>query len=94
MLLQDIYRNRSKLVVVFLCADYQKKEWCGVEFKAIREIIMERHDIKIMYVRLDDGKVDGIFKTDGYVNGRKHSPADVARFIHERVTLLGQNAAQ
>lgn len=88
LLLQDIYRNRSKLIVVFLCSDYQRKEWCGVEFRAIKEIIMERDNKKIMFVRMDDGPVDGIFKTDGYIDGRKFSPLEIARFIQERVGLL------
>lgn len=87
-LLQDIYRNRSKLVVVFLCSDYQEKEWCGIEFRAIKEIMMEREHEKVMFVKMDDGQVDGVFKTDGYIDGRKFSPADVARFIQERVDLL------
>jgi len=87
-LLQDIYRNRSKLVVVFLCSDYQRKEWCGIEFRAIKEIIMERDNKKIMFVKMDDGVVEGIFKTDGYIDGRRYQPKDVARFIQERITLL------
>ena len=87
-LLQDIYRNRSKLVVVFLSGDYQRKEWCGIEFRAIKEIIMEREHKKIMFVRLDDASVDGVFKTDGYVDGRKFNPEDIARFIQERIELL------
>jgi hypothetical protein len=87
-LLQDIYRNRSKLVVVFLCSDYQEKEWCGVEFRAVREIMMKREDQKIMFVKMDEGPVDGVFKTDGYIDGRNFSPSDVARFIQERVNLL------
>jgi hypothetical protein len=91
VLLQDIYRNRSRLVVVFLCADFQRKDWCGVEFRAIKEIIMEREHTKVMFVRMDDGHVDGVFKTDGYIDGRKHAPADVARFIQERVTLFAPN---
>lgn len=88
VLLQDIYRNRSKLVVVFLCGDYQHKEWCGVEFRAIKEIIMERNNEKIMLVKMDDGLVDGVFKTDGYIDSRKHSPEYIARLIQERVELL------
>jgi hypothetical protein len=87
-LLQDIYRNRSKLIVVFLSRDYQRKEWCGVEFRAIKEIIMERDHKKIRFVRMDDGPVDGVFKTDGYVDGRKFGAEDIARFIQERVELL------
>jgi hypothetical protein len=87
-LLQDIYRNRSKLVVVFLSGDYQRKEWCGIEFRAIKEIIMERDYKMIMFVKMDEGTVDGVFKTDGYIDGRKFSPEDIARFIQERIELL------
>jgi len=87
-LLQDIYRNRSKLVVVFLCEKYQEKQWCGIEFRAIKDIIMERKNEKIMFVKMDDGKVDGVFKTDGYIDGRKFSPSDMASFIQERLSHL------
>lgn len=87
-LLQDIYRNRSKLVVVFVGADYQAKEWCGVEWRAIREIIQERDNQRIMFVRMDDGDVEGIFRGDGYIDARRFDPGRVAHFISERVNLL------
>lgn len=85
-LLQDIYRNRSKLIVVFLSGDYQRKEWCGIEFHAIREIIMRRDNKRIMYVKMDDGAVDGVFANDGYIDGRTHSPSEIAKLIYDRVT--------
>ena len=94
VLLQDIYRNRSKLVVVFLCSDYQEKEWCGIEFRAIKEIIMQHDNEKVMFVKMDEGEVAGVFKTDGYVDGRKYVPAEVARFIQERVDLLRGDAGK
>jgi len=73
VLLQDIYRNRSKLIVVFVGSDYRRKEWCGIELRAIREILLERGYERIMFVRLDDGEVEGVFRTDGYVDARHHS---------------------
>lgn len=85
---QDIYRNRSKLVVVFLGGDYQRKDWCGIEFRAIKEIILERDHKKIMFVRMDDSPVDGVFKTDGYIDGRKFNPQEIAYFICERIELI------
>lgn len=88
VLLQDIYRNRSKLIVVSIGSDYQRKEWCGVELRAIREIIMERGYDRIMFIRLNDGEVEGVFKTDGYIDAKRFSPDDIARFIQERVALL------
>lgn len=86
--LQDIYRNRSKLIVVFISADYQHKNWCGIEFRAIRDIIAERKHQRIMFVRTDDGAVEGVFDTDGYVDARKFSPEKIAGFIKERAELL------
>lgn len=88
VLLQDIYRRRAKLVVVFLCGDYQKKEWCGVEFRAIREIMLQREHSRIMFVRVDDASVDGVFKTDGFIDARKFSPSEIAQFICERAAHL------
>ncbi len=86
--LQGIYRDRSKLIVAFLSADYQFKDWCGIEFRAIREIISERDHQRIMFIRTDDGDVDGVFKTDGYIDARKYAPTKIAEFVHERSQLL------
>ena len=90
VLLQEIYGQRSRLIVVFLCADYQNKEWCGVEFRAIREIVMEREHDRIMFIKMDDGQVDGVFKQDGYIDGRQHTPEEIAGFIQERVEIARQ----
>lgn len=75
-------------MVVFLGGDYQRKDWCGVEFRAIKEIILRREHTRIMFVRTDDGAVDGVFSTDGYVDGRNFTPAKVAEFVEQRVRLL------
>ncbi|UZW13041.1 TIR domain-containing protein [Clostridium pasteurianum] len=87
-LLQDIYRNRSKLIVIFLCEKYQDKKWCGLEFRAIREMIMEKEISKIMYIRLDAGHVDGVFNTDAYIDGTKFTSQQLANFINERLSLF------
>lgn len=85
LLLQETYRNRSDLVVVFLCAEYQAKQWCGLEWRAIRDIIKSRSDESIMFVRFDDAPVDGTLSIDGYIDARAHPPEVVARYILQRV---------
>jgi len=89
LLLQSIYKDRAKLIVVFLCEKYQEKKWCGIEFNAIREIIFEKSHDKIMYIKMDEGNVDGTFKTDGYIDGRTHNAKEIAEFIRTRIELLG-----
>jgi hypothetical protein len=73
---------------LFLGADYQRKDWCGIKFRAIREIIMERDNGRIMFVRTDDVAVDGVFKTDGCVDARRFTPAEIAEFICQRLDLI------
>src|SRR4051794_14583673 len=83
----------SKSAKVVLSADYQKKDWCGVEFRAVREIIFARENTRIMFVRTDDGAVEGVFKTDGYVDARKFEPSQIAEFICQRLDVLRKGTA-
>lgn len=86
-LLQKIYLNNSDLVVVFLSAEYEKKEWCGLEWRAIREIIKNRSDNSIMFMRFDSTQIEGSFSIDGYVDLSRFSPQHAAEMIIERIRL-------
>ncbi len=92
-MLQNIYRNNSDLVVVFLCKEYAEKEWCGLEWRAVRDIIKSKENDHVMFVRFDDSQVDGVFSIDGYIDANHFSENDVSKFILERVQLIcGANA--
>jgi hypothetical protein len=91
LLLQDVYANRCQLLVVFLCEAYERKAWCsGVEFRVVREMIKARENDRVMFVRMDDGAVNGVFSVDGAVDGRTHRPEEVARMIRLRSNLLSR----
>ena len=89
-LLQKIYLSNSDLVVVFLSADYEAKEWCGLEWRAIREIIKNKSDHSIMFMRFDSATIKGAFSIDGYVDLADVTPLEAARLIVERVRLNDQ----
>jgi hypothetical protein len=65
--LQELYHDDSDLIVVFLCNDYARKEWPGLEWRAIRDLIKRRQSSTVMPVRFDDTEIPGLFSTDGYV---------------------------
>ena len=88
ILLQEIYRNNSDLIVVFLCKEYNDKEWCGLEWRAIRDIIKSRKDKNIMFMRFDDSDVKGTFSIDGYISLKDKSPSEAANFILERLSII------
>jgi hypothetical protein len=88
--LQQIYHDDSELIVVFLSAEYEKKEWCRLEWRAIRDLIKNRKTRKasdIMPVRFDNTHVPGLFSTDGYVDARDRTEHEVAKLIIERYRL-------
>jgi len=84
--LQSIYHNETELIVVFLCREYDRKKWCRLEWRAIRDI-MQRRRADVMPFRFDDADVPGLFSSDGYVDAATRSPEQAAALIHERLLL-------
>lgn len=84
-LLQDIYRNRSELIVVFLSSKYVEKEWCGLEWRAIRDIIKNKKDDQLMFVRFDEATIPGLFSIDGYIDARTTSSITLIELIMQRI---------
>lgn len=92
-LLQNIYRDNCDLVAVFLCKEYSEKEWCGLEWRAAREIIRSKNNERIMFIRFDDAKIEGVFSIDGYIDANHFSESEICKFILERVELVsGKNS--
>jgi len=90
-LLQRIYRDQADLIVVFLCAEYAEKQWCGLEWRAVRDIIKSREDERVLLVRFDDANIEGVFSIDGYIDGGSYTSKQVADFIVARISELKQD---
>jgi hypothetical protein len=83
--LSELYHDKSELIVVFLCKEYDQKEWCGLEWRACRDLLKRKKDAQLMFLRLDDADVSGLYSIDGYLDIRGLADTDVARAILERV---------
>lgn len=88
LLLQRIYHDNSDLIVVFLCADYARKEWCGLEWRVIRDLIKQAHDSKIMILRFDDVTIPGLFGIDGYLDIKNMPSAELTNAILRRLQSI------
>lgn len=86
--LLDVYRNRSALVVVFLGIEYARKNWTGLEGRAVRELILAKQTHRIMPVRVDDGEVPGFLATDGGLDAQRLGADAIADLILERLLHL------
>jgi len=88
ILLQNIYHKQSELIVIFLCKEYSQKEWCGLEWRSIKDLIKSKQDEKIMFVKFDNAEIDGVFSIDGYIDANKFEANKVADFILERTRII------
>ncbi|MDV6340249.1 TIR domain-containing protein [Nitrosomonas sp. Is24] len=86
-LLQSFYHKHAELVVPFLCADYERKKWCGLEWRAIRDLIKQRQSKDIMPMRFDSAEITGFYSIDGYVDLNDLAPQRAAEMILERLRL-------
>ncbi|WP_313898014.1 TIR domain-containing protein [Nodosilinea sp. LEGE 07298] len=86
--LQNIYHKQAELVVVFICTEYEQKEWCGLEWRAVRDLLKQKKSAEIMLVRLNDADISGLFSIDGYVNAEGREPVEVADLIMQRLGQL------
>ncbi|AVZ29546.1 SUMF1/EgtB/PvdO family nonheme iron enzyme [Nodularia spumigena] len=90
--LQNIYHKQCDLVVIFIGKDYEQKDWCRLEWRAIRDLIKTKKQespLAIMPIRIDSGDVSGLFSIDGYIDIKGRKPKEIASLINQRLASLG-----
>ncbi len=70
---------------MFLCRDYERKEWPGLEWRAIRDLIKKKEDESIMLIRLDDSAITGLYSIDGVLDATELEPEEIAAQIVVRL---------
>lgn len=94
MYLQKLYHDCSELIVVFLCDQYSQKRWCGIEWRAIRDILNNFNYEKIMYIKVSKENIDALTlpgfygSQDGYIDANTHTPQEISDLIIERYNQI------
>jgi tetratricopeptide (TPR) repeat protein len=83
--LPTLYHDHSDLIAIFLCQAFNEKEWCGLEWRACRDLLKHKEDDRLMFFRLDDADIPGLYSIDGYQDIRHMSDAEVAGAILQRL---------
>lgn len=85
--LPSLYKADSDLIIAVFCTDYDKKEWCGLEWRAIFSIIKEGGSRQIMLSRYEhvDGK--GLHGLAGFIELDHKNPHEFVTLILERLAL-------
>jgi tetratricopeptide (TPR) repeat protein len=85
--LPNLYNRDSDLVVVAVCPNYDVKEWTGLEWLAIHDLLQQRRREEVMLCRFDHAHVDGLFRGAGFIELDHKTPEQFAALILERLAL-------
>ncbi len=89
VILPNMYRNESQLIVVFACAEYLEREWCGLEWRAIRDLLKKGHnDYRVLRLNLESTELPGEYSIDGFITIHNKSDRETADFILQRLLYL------
>ena len=85
--LPELYHEESDLVVVVICPEYDEKEWTGLEWTAIHDLLAQRKDEEVMLCRFERAHVSGLYGTAGFVDLDQKTSEQTATLILERLAL-------
>lgn len=85
--LPELYHKESDLIVVVACANYEGKEWCGLEWTAIHDLLKQRRSDEVMLSHFDRATIKGIYSTAGWIELDRKTPGEAADLILERLAL-------
>lgn len=85
--LPNLYNRECDLVVVVVCPDYDEKEWTGLEWLAIHDLLQQRKREEVVLSRFDHAQVNGLFRGAGFIELDHKTPDQFAALILERLAL-------
>jgi tetratricopeptide (TPR) repeat protein len=85
--LPNLYNRETDLVVVVVCPHYDVKEWTGLEWLAIHDLLQQRRREEVMLCRFERAHVDGLFRGAGFIELDDKTPEQFATLILERLAL-------
>ncbi len=85
--LPNLYNRECDLVIVVICPDYDEKEWTGLEWLAIHDLLQQRRREEVVLSRFEHAHADGLFRGAGFIELDHKTPDEFAALILERLAI-------
>ncbi|GIE93308.1 toll/interleukin-1 receptor domain-containing protein [Paractinoplanes rishiriensis] len=93
--LDEVYRQKSRYVVLFGSTHYISKVWTSHERRSAQaRAIEERGAAYLLPVRLDDSPIPGLPPTIAFIDGRRYSPSQISTLLVEKLGKSVDSPAQ
>lgn len=89
--LPSVYGNQAAVVVVFVSAEYARREWTRLEHRAALSRAMQENREYLLPVRFDGTDLPGLLPDEAVIDlrTRPRSPEDLAGLIIRKLDTLG-----
>jgi hypothetical protein len=84
--LPRLYHDETELAVAVFSSAYPEREWCGLEWDALFDLIAQKKDAKVMLSRFNHAQPEGLYGA-GFCELDDRSVDDCVRLILERLAL-------
>lgn len=88
--LPELYHKESDLVVIVVSPSYDQKQWTGLEWTAIHDLLSQRRHDEVMLCRFDHATATGLYSTAGFVELDGRKPEDIRDLILERLESIDE----
>lgn len=94
--LAEIYSEKARFCVIFISKEYKEHPWTNHEFQFASERVLTNYgnsDMQeyILPVIFDDTQMPGLLTSIGYIDARKNSPEELAKYIALKVGKCNMN---
>ena len=83
---EEVYARRCRYVVMFVSADYARKEWPTHERRSAQTTALKSRQEYILPVRFDDTDIPGMPSTVGYLDAASNAPSRIAELLAAKLT--------
>jgi TIR domain len=85
VILDEVYRKKSRFTVIFASGNYARKAWTAHERQSAQARALNEAGAYLLPVRLDDSEVPGLRPTVAYVDARKTSTEELVELIGKKL---------
>ena len=86
--LDEVYRKRSKCVVIFVSKDYAEKIWTRLERRSALANALQEKKVYVLPAKFDDTEIPGLLPTVKFIDLREETPQSFAKKIIRKISRL------
>lgn len=92
--LEDVFKNKSKFVIIFVSKAYLTKDWTNHERKSALNRAFTSKEEYILPIRLDDSKLPGLHDSIGYLDAKQLSPIEICNIFLDKIGKMTSSVIQ